>query len=112
VPVVERNGDFFSCDHFVNEANNIGNILSTPLHTLLDSDRQKDFGKAKMSTLPRYCLECEVLDMCNGECPKNRFIKTPDGESGLNYLCKGYRLFFNHVRPFVEAVAAVSKGSS
>ncbi|MDX9930434.1 MAG: anaerobic sulfatase maturase [Bacteroidales bacterium] len=106
VPVVERNGDFYSCDHYVNGDYNLGNIQKTPLADLLDSERQRAFGAAKRKTLPRYCLECEVIDMCNGECPKNRFIRTPDGESGLNWLCEGYRMFFNHCRPFVDAVRA------
>ncbi|MFO7932647.1 MAG: anaerobic sulfatase maturase [Bacteroidales bacterium] len=109
VPVVEYNGDFYSCDHFVDEAHRLGNIMNHTLAELLDSPQQQSFGAAKRNTLPRYCLECEVLDMCNGECPKNRFILTPDGEGGLNYLCAGYRKFFNHCRPFVEEVARVWK---
>jgi uncharacterized protein len=109
VPVVEHNGDFYSCDHFVSPEHHLGNIRDTALSALLDSDRQQAFGAAKRTTLPRYCKECEVLDMCHGECPKNRFILTPDGEPGLNYLCAGYRKFFNHIRPFAEAVAGVWK---
>jgi uncharacterized protein len=105
VPVIEHNGDFFSCDHYVNNEHLIGNILEVPLAELLDSPEQKAFGRAKLGTLPRYCLECGVRDMCGGECPKNRFIKTPSGEEGLNYLCKGYKMFFNHCRPFVKEVA-------
>lgn len=105
VPVVEMNGDFYSCDHFVTPGHRIGNIYDFPLAALLDDPRQKAFGQAKRHTLPRYCLECEVLDMCNGECPKNRFITAPTGEPGLNYLCEGYRYFFNHCRPFVNEVA-------
>jgi len=105
VPVVEMNGDFYSCDHYVTPEHMIGNINDTPLAALLDHPRQKAFGQAKRDTLPRYCLECEVLDMCNGECPKNRFIVAPTGEPGLNYLCEGYRYFFNHCRPFVNEVA-------
>ncbi|HBC78989.1 MAG TPA: anaerobic sulfatase maturase [Bacteroidales bacterium] len=108
VPVVERNGDFYSCDHFVNNDYLIGNIKNGSVADFLDGEKQKVFGHAKSLTLPRYCIECEVKAMCNGECPKNRFIATPDGESGLNYLCSGYKAFFNHCRPFVEAVAAVS----
>jgi len=107
VPVVEHNGDFYSCDHFVDEEHFLGNIREIPLVGLLDSQEQKAFGQAKLDTLPRYCRECEVRDMCNGECPKNRFIKTPDGEEGLNYLCAGYKKFFTHCRPFVEEVAAL-----
>lgn len=105
VPVVEHNGDFFSCDHFVTREHHLGNIREFALADLLDSDRQNAFGQAKLNTLPEYCLECEVRDMCNGECPKNRFIHTPGGEPGLNYLCAGYKMFFNHCRPLVEAVA-------
>jgi uncharacterized protein len=105
VPVVEHNGDFYSCDHYVDGDHLVGNINESSLSALLDSKAQKSFGEAKQESLPRYCRECEVLNMCNGECPKNRFIPTPEGEPGLNYLCTGYRLFFNHIRPFVDAVS-------
>jgi uncharacterized protein len=111
VPVVEMNGDFYSCDHFVDEGYRIGNIMERSLASLLDDPRQIEFGRAKKNRLPRWCLDCEVLEMCNGECPKNRFITAPDGEPGLNYLCKGYRYFFNHCRPFADAVAGVWKNS-
>jgi len=106
VPVVERNGDLYSCDHYVDAAHLLGNIRERPLAALLESPAQRAFGRAKLETLPRVCRECEVLAMCNGECPKNRFAFTPDGEPGLNYLCPGYKRFFGHVRPFVEAVGA------
>lgn len=105
VPVVEHNGDFYSCDHYVNSDNLLGNINDHSLAYFLDSKRQKNFGLNKSVTLPEYCKLCEVRSMCNGECPKNRFIVAPDGHPGLNYLCKGYRYFFNHIRPFVEAIA-------
>jgi uncharacterized protein len=105
VPVIEHNGDFFCCDHFVDQEHYIGNIMETPLADLLESPQQRSFGRAKVTTLPDYCRACEVISMCNGECPKNRFLQTPDGEKGLNYLCAGYKLFFKHCKPFVEQVA-------
>jgi uncharacterized protein len=104
VPVVEHNGDFYSCDHFVDSNHLLGNIRNHSLSYYLDCERQKEFGKAKSESLPKYCINCEVKQMCNGECPKNRFILTPDGETGLNYLCSGYKHFFNHCGPFVEAI--------
>lgn len=104
VPVVEHTGDFYSCDHYVGPDYLVGNIKDKPLASLLDSGMQKDFGTSKSRTLPRYCRECNVLEMCNGECPRNRFIETPDGEPGLNYLCAGYKYFFNHCLPFVNSV--------
>ena len=109
VPVIERSGDFYSCDHSVNPEHFMGNIQEKTLSELLESPNQKAFGRAKLNSLPEYCLKCEVLTMCNGACPKDRFIETPDGESGLNYLCEGYKLFFNHCKPFVDEVAAVWK---
>jgi uncharacterized protein len=105
VPVIEHNGDFYSCDHYVNKDYLLGNLNDHSLAWYLECERQKQFGRAKSVKLPDYCRQCEVLAMCNGECPKNRFILTPDGEAGLNYLCKGYKYFFNHCRPFVEAIA-------
>ena len=87
VPVIEHNGDFYSCDHFVTPEHRLGNIRETPLLALLESPAQHAFGEAKRTTLPRYCRECEVRAMCNGGCPKDRIIQTPDGEAGLNYLC-------------------------
>jgi uncharacterized protein len=107
VPVVEHNGDFFSCDHFVDAEHRLGNIQSTSLADLLDDPRQKAFGQAKFDTLPQYCRQCSVLVMCHGGCPKDRFLRTPDGEGGLNYLCAGYQRFFTHCQPFVAEVAAL-----
>jgi uncharacterized protein len=106
VPVVERDGSVFSCDHYVDAGHRLGSIRETPLEELLESPAQRAFGRRKLETLPRVCRECDVLEMCHGECPKNRFPRTPDGEEGLNYLCAGYRRFFRHCRPFVEAVGA------
>ncbi len=108
VPVIEHNGDFYSCDHFVKPQYLQGNIREKPLDWYLESPQQSAFGRAKYETLPGYCLACPVLEYCNGECPKNRFTITPDGEPGLNYLCEGYRNFFLHVRPFVEAVRQIA----
>jgi uncharacterized protein len=107
VPVVEHNGDFYSCDHFVDNEHHVGNISEKTLSEMLDSPQQKAFGLAKKNSLPGYCLDCEVLEMCNGECPKNRFIRTPAGEPGLNYLCRGYKQFFNHISPFVNTISKV-----
>jgi uncharacterized protein len=109
VPVVEHNGDFYSCDHFVNPAHFVGNIQEKSLAKLLESSNQKAFGQAKLNSLPEYCWKCEVLSMCNGACPKDRFIFAPEGESGPNYLCEGYKLFFRHCKPFVAQVASVWK---
>jgi uncharacterized protein len=105
VPVIEHNGDFYSCDHFVDTGHLLGNIQNTTLVELLESKTQKAFGEAKLNTLPRYCLKCEVRAMCNGGCMKDRFISTPDGEKGLNYLCPGFKIFFNHCKPFVTEIA-------
>ncbi len=94
---VEHNGDLYSCDHFVYPENKLGNIMESPLMALISSENQIRFGKDKRDKLPKYCRTCDVRFVCNGGCPKNRFIKTPHGEEGLNYLCAGYKKFFRHI---------------
>ena len=95
--VLEHNGDVYSCDHFVEPKYKLGNIQKTPLADLANSPRQHWFGEHKLSSLPRYCTQCDVRFACHGGCPKDRFISTPAGEPGLNYLCGGYKMFFHHV---------------
>jgi uncharacterized protein len=104
---LEHNGDLYSCDHFVEPDYLLGNIKETHMIELVASDQQRKFGQDKMTTLPRYCQECEVRFACHGGCPKNRFIKTPGGEPGLNYLCAGYKSFFKHVNRPMKIMAAL-----
>lgn len=103
--VMEHNGDVFSCDHYVFPEYYLGNINETPIIDLVRSQRQFDFGIDKRNKLPGYCLRCDVRYACHGECPKHRFILTPDGKPGLNYLCEGYKDFFHHVEPYMEYMA-------
>ncbi len=94
---LEHNGDLYACDHFVEPDYLLGNIKEEHMLKMVGSNEQSKFGQDKYDTLPKYCLECPVLFACNGECPKNRFIETPDGEPGLNYLCAGYKAFFQRI---------------
>ncbi|GIX06741.1 MAG: anaerobic sulfatase maturase [Candidatus Poribacteria bacterium] len=105
--VLEHNGDVYSCDHYVYPEYKLGNIHQTPIQELVESEFQRQFGLDKRETLPRYCLECDVRFACNGECPKHRFLKTPEGEPGLNYLCAGYKKFFRHIDPYMKTMAAL-----
>jgi uncharacterized protein len=102
---LEHNGDLYSCDHYVEPGFLLGNILDAPLADLVRSEKQQAFGQDKYDSLPKYCRECEVLFACYGECPRNRFIETPDGEPGLNYLCQGYKAFFTHVTEPMNVMA-------
>ena len=104
---LEHNGDLYSCDHYVEPDYLLGNIAETHMAELVASPKQRAFGQHKLSSLPKYCRECEVKFACWGECPRNRFITTPDGEPGLNYLCAGYKLFFNHIDPAMKTMAGL-----
>jgi len=111
IPVVEHNGDVFCCDHFVHQRYRLGNICDTPLAQLLESPRQRAFGQDKFDRLPLACKTCEVLTLCNGGCPKDRFMPAPRGARDLNYLCAGYKRFFTHCRPFIDEVSALWQGN-
>jgi uncharacterized protein len=103
---IEHNGDVFACDHYVYPEYKLGNINDTALQDLQFSKGQQEFGNAKEGTLPEQCRECKYQFACFGECPKNRFIKTLGGESGLNYLCGGWKQFFTHIDPYISMIVA------
>lgn len=102
---MEHNGELFSCDHFVEPRHKLGNLSEIPLTAMVGSEQQHKFGSNKRDTLPRYCRECEVRFICNGGCPKDRILTTVDGETGLNYLCEGYKAFFTHIQRPMEMMA-------
>lgn len=104
---MEHDGGVYSCDHYVYPSHFLGNIMDVSLEEMVYSPTQVKFGRDKRDALPKYCRECEFLFACNGECPKHRFIQTPDGEPGLNYLCAGYRRFFRHIDPPMREMAAL-----
>ena len=102
---MEHNGDLYSCDHYVYPRYRLGNVMDQSLGDMVNSSCQRKFGNDKFDTLPAYCMECEVRFACNGECPKQRFLQTPTGEPGLNYLCAGYKRFFKHIDPCMRTMA-------
>jgi uncharacterized protein len=103
---VEHDGGVYSCDHYVYPEYKVGNLQDGPLTDVVFSRAQVKFGYAKSETLPRQCRECPYLTDCWGECPKNRIIRTADGEPGLNYLCSGFQKYFAHAIPHVERIVA------
>lgn len=108
---MEHNGDVYACDHYVYPEYRRGNIMETPLAQMLNDPAQRRFGGAKHKSLPAYCRACEYHQQCWGECPKHRFLRTENGEPGLNYLCKGLRAFFAHTAPcFAEMAALLRQG--
>lgn len=102
---MEHNGDLYACDHYVEPDYLLSNIRQQEIVDLVSSEKQQAFGRAKLDTLPDTCRRCDVRFACNGGCPKNRFIDTPDGEPGLNYLCAGYKAFFRHIDSAMQFMA-------
>ena len=100
--VIEHNGDLYPCDHFVYSGRSLGNITQKSIAEMMQSGAQVKFGIDKRNTLPTKCRRCEWLFACNGECPKHRFNTTEKGETGLNALCGGYRLFYSHIAPYMD----------
>jgi uncharacterized protein len=104
---MEHEGDVYSCDHFVEPRYKLGNITEKSLVELVTSPQQTRFGLDKRDTLPHYCRVCSVRFICNGACPKDRVLKTPSGEPGLNWLCEGYKAFFTHIDQPMKTMAAL-----
>ena len=103
--IMEHNGDVYSCDHFVYPEFKLGNIREKSLVEMFESEHQHKFGQDKFDKLPMDCKTCKFLKQCYGGCPKHRFNKGKNGEPGLNYLCDGYKLFFEHIEPTMAYMA-------
>lgn len=101
-PALEHNGDLYSCDHFVEPDYLLGNIHKTHMLDLVSSPEQRKFGQNKFDSLTAQCKNCDVRQLCNGGCPKDRFALSKDGEPGQNYLCPGLELFFTHTRSAMQ----------
>lgn len=106
---IEKNGDIFSCDHYVYPEYQLGNVQTTRLAHMAFSERQKAFGLGKRETLPAACKRCPYLKLCYGECPKNRIVRSEEGELGLNYLCPGIKAFFHYAQPMLVGIATLLK---
>ena len=102
--VLEHDGSLYSCDHYVYPEYKLGNILETSSSRMVFSETQRAFGLDKFHSLPTQCRKCDYLFACNGECPKNRLIRTPSGEPGLNYLCNGLKKFWSHIDPVMPEI--------
>jgi len=105
--IIEHTGDLYACDHFVYPDFLLGNILETPMAELAHSEKQQKFGNDKFDQLSETCKKCDVFFVCHGECPKHRFVNTPDGEPGLSWLCEGYKMFFHHIGPTMQKMAGL-----
>ena len=103
---MEHNGDVYSCDHFVYPEDKLGNLMEIPLTKMAASLQQSQFGNAKSDSLPAECRQCDVRFVCNGGCPKHRFLASTSGEPGLNYLCEGYKHFFGHIAPYMQFMSS------
>ena len=104
-PAIEHNGDVYSCDHYVEPDYRLGNIAETHMIDMVASPKQRKFGMDKQATLTRQCLNCDVRHLCHGGCPKDRFVNSLEGEPGHNYLCAGFKAFFDHVKPAMDTMA-------
>ena len=104
-PALEYNGDLYTCDHFVEPGYKLGNIHTTDMVELVSSPPMRKFGDDKRDKLTKQCRQCEVRPLCNGGCPKDRFVLSRDDEPGHNYLCAGFELFFKHSQPAMRMMA-------
>jgi len=103
--MLEQNGDVFACDHYAYSSFQRGNLLQKPLAEWVSSEEQLEFGLSKFTQLPADCRACCFLFACYGECPRNRFIPSPEENKGVNYLCDGLKQYFQHVAPFMDYMA-------
>ncbi len=106
---LEHNGDLYACDHYVYPRHKLGNILETPLETLMATEKQQEFGRTKLDSLPPCCLACEVRTACHGDCPKHRFVGTAEADKAVSYLCPAYKQIYSHMAPYLGAMAQLIK---
>ena len=108
VPVVEKDGGIYACDHFVRPEYRIGSLAEDGLGAAVDGSRMTAFGAAKQASLTAHCRACPWLDLCGGACPKDRFALSPEGEAGQYYLCAGLEAYFAYAVPLLKEAMRLS----
>lgn len=103
---IEHNGNLYACDHYVYPEHMLGNIHTTPIADLGHGEGTNWLANEK-ANLPKACRECPVRFICNGDCPKHRFVAAGEGEPGISYLCPAYKPFFTHIDPAMKRMAAL-----
>lgn len=97
--VLEADGTVYCCDHFATREYKVGNMMDSSAHDLFFGERMLAF-RAKKGDLHEDCRSCPYLELCYGECPKNRFaVHEQDHAPYRNYLCEGYKMYFQHTMP-------------
>ena len=108
VPVIEADGNVYSCDHFVREENLIGNVR-TSFEKIMEVPLQRDFGEKKRTGLTGKCLSCEFRKLCNGGCPKDRILVNERGEKGQYYYCESLKTLFRVAVPRIEELIELDR---
>ena len=108
VPVVEKDGGVYACDHFVRPEYRLGSLWETSLGALAQGEAMTTFGEAKRAALTDHCRACSWLSLCGGACPKDRFGLSPEGEAGQYYLCAGLERYFAYAVPLLKEAMRLS----
>ena len=101
--VVEHNGDVYPCDFFVEKELLLGNVMHGEWRDFLESPVYKDFGRRK-SRFNEECADCEYLEYCAADCPKQRFYGTQD-PTQRSFLCEGWKAFYSRTLPEFRRLA-------
>lgn len=105
---LESNGDLYNCDHYVYPKHKLGNIHTTTIKKMSLSEKHLEFSNQKKD-LSSNCQSCDYLFLCNGGCPKHRFIHDQQGKPNHNYFCYAYRKFFSFSEPYMVAMSELKK---
>lgn len=105
--VVEADGSVYPCDFYVTDEWKLGDISTSTLTELAESETSHRFVEASLQ-LPDTCRECQWLPLCRGGCRRDRAETAgPAGPAGLNQFCEAYQMFFPYAASRLEQLALI-----
>ena len=106
---IDIEGNVYTCNRTYNEKTfYLGNLNKESIEQIKDS-ANKLYIKRKNNMDKSKCMNCEILEYCNGGCPANSYYLYDDFTKPYEYFCKSKKAIYQYVKQKLEREGQIEK---